>query len=141
MTSSRSFFTHLVTSEQVERGINATVYPSFEAAYLDVVASIPDMAADVLRRGFDPMKCAFLICDGDDRLVETVHFRELVRGKTEVLEPRQQDLLLPAYGCTIREKARDAFDQLRHTRIETQRLLAASRSLEAKIAERSYQFM
>lgn len=140
MTSSRSFFIHMMTSEQMERGIDATVYPSFEAAYLEVVASIPDMAADVLRRGFDPMKCAFLICDGDDRLVETVHFRELVRCKTEPLEPRQQDLLLPVYGCMIREKARDAFDQIHQTRIETQILLAASRKLEAKIAERNCHF-
>ena len=137
MTSSRTFFTHLMTSEQVERGIDATVYSSFEAAYLEVVASIPEMAADMLRRGFDPMKCAFLICDGDDRLVETVHFRELVRCKTEALEPRQQDLLLPVYGCMIREKARDAFDQLRLTRNETQRLLVVSRNLAARIAERS----
>ena len=137
MTSSRSFFTHLMTSEQVERGIDATVYPSFEAAYLEVVASIPDVAADLLRRGLDPMKCAFLICDGDDRLVETVHFSELVQCKIEPLEPRRQDLLLPVYGCIIREQARDAFDQIRQTIIETQRLLVASRRLEVKIAERN----
>lgn len=141
MTSSRNFFTHLMTSDQVERGIDATVYPTFEAAYLEVVASIPDMAADVLRRGFDPMKCAFLICDGDDRIVETVYFRELVRGRTATLEPKQQDLLLPVHGCMIREKARETFDLLRLTREETQRLLAASRSLEAKITERNYHLM
>ena len=137
MTSSRSFFTHLMISEQVERGLGAALYPSFEAAYLEVVASIPDVAADLLRRGFDPMKCAFLICDGDDRLVETVYFWELVRRNTEPLEPRQQDLLLPVYGCMIREKAREAFDQIRQTRIETQRLLAASKSLELRIAGRN----
>lgn len=130
-----------MTSEQVERGIDAIVYPSFEAAYLEVVASIPDMAADLLRRGLDPMKCAFLICDADDRLVETVHFRELVRCDAQAPRPRPQDLLLPVYGCLIREKARAAFDQLRRTRAETQRLLAASRYLEAKIAERNYQFV
>lgn len=134
MTSERSFFTHLMTSEKVERGIAAISYPSFEAAYLEVVASIPGIAADVLRRGLDPMTCAFLICDQDDRLLETVHFRELVRNKTAVPEPRPQDLLLPVHGCMLRDKAKAAFDQIRCTRLETQKLLAASRELETKMA-------
>lgn len=134
MTLERSFFTHLMTSEAVERGIVAISYPSFEAAYLEVMASIPEMAADVLRRGFDPMRCAFLICDKDDRLLETVHFRELVRCRTETPDPRSQDLLLPVHGCTIRDKSREAFEQLRRTRLETQKILAASKELETRIA-------
>jgi len=85
------FYTHLRTPAGVEPALAALDFADMEAAYLDACASLPELAAELLRRRIDPMLCALVICDADDRPLLEVRCGEALH-RTSAATPAYSDL-------------------------------------------------
>jgi hypothetical protein len=109
------FFFHLRTPDGIRRGSDLLPFHGVEAACCDIVATIPQAAADLLRAGIDPMRCSYLICDAADNLMMEVDFGELVRGEASVVprptaspSPNGEDARLLACSTSARSAAQVA---------------------------------
>jgi hypothetical protein len=119
-------------------------FSSVEAACCDVVAAIPDVAADMLRDGIDPMQCAYLIYDEHGTLLMEVPFTDLLRTVAKrpdepVLPPHPSasgsavpDDALLARSAFLREIASAARDRSTRTIQRCREISAAARLLHAR---------
>jgi hypothetical protein len=76
----RDFYFHLQTPEGLEPADFAVWCEGPEEAFMEACRAIPDIAAEMLRDGIDPMDCRFLIhnAKGDEMFI--VPFAELIRA-------------------------------------------------------------
>lgn len=74
------FAADLRTPRGVEPG-ELIPFHDLEAACCDIYAAIPHTAAQLLRDGVDPMACAYLVRDEEDRLLVEISFAELLNRK------------------------------------------------------------
>jgi hypothetical protein len=75
----RDFHFHLETSEGVQPGEIAITCEGPEEAFMEACRIIPDMAAQMLRAGHDPLACNFIIHNNQGEEMFTVPFSELIR--------------------------------------------------------------
>ena len=75
----RDFRFHLQTPRGIEPGEIAFTCEGPEAAFLEACRIIPDMAAEMLRAGYNPMACQFIIHNSKGEEMFTVPFSELIR--------------------------------------------------------------
>ena len=75
----RDFFFHL----KAPRGLEGSVVPVScegpEQAFMEACRVIPQVAAEILRAGQDPMRCEFVIRNLKGEEMFTVPFSELIR--------------------------------------------------------------
>jgi len=72
------FYFHLRTPASWERDDMGLDFVGLEAAYLDAYRTIPEMAADLVRRKRDPLRYAFEITDEAGQLLIEVPFSEML---------------------------------------------------------------
>lgn len=75
----RDFYFHLQTPEGLEPAEFAVWCEGPEEAFVEACRAIPDIAAEMLRDGRDPMDCQFLIHNGQGDEMFIVPFAELIR--------------------------------------------------------------
>ena len=75
------FFFHLRKRDCLERDDIGVECADLDVAYLQACETIPDLSADLLREGHDPMACAFEISSGNGMLLMQVPFDERVRRR------------------------------------------------------------
>src|ERR1700757_2566168 len=73
------FFFHFTSQDAVSRDEVGTVFPSLEAAYLDVCQSALEMSIDKLRVRDDPANDSVEITDESGRLLMDIPFSEVLR--------------------------------------------------------------
>jgi len=81
------FYFHLRTPAGWERDDTGLDFVGLEAAYLDVCRTIPDMAADLVKRKRDPLRYAFEIADGAGQLLMEVPFSEVLASGHKPRQP------------------------------------------------------
>lgn len=79
------FFFHLRTEIVLEPDPTGLPFPDLERAYLEACRAIPDMAADFIAEGRDPMGFRFEIAGSDGNILLEVPFRELERPRAEAV--------------------------------------------------------
>jgi hypothetical protein len=77
----RLFFFHVKIGDQLQHDDIGVRCESEDAAYQDAYASIPELAADLLRDGIDPMECALIIEDAAHQPVFTIPFTARLNGE------------------------------------------------------------
>ncbi|MGH6827923.1 MAG: DUF6894 family protein [Rhizomicrobium sp.] len=75
----RDFYFHLQTPSGLEPADFAVWCEGPEEAFVEACRAIPDIAAEMLRDGQDPLACQFLIHNGKGEEMFTVRFAELIR--------------------------------------------------------------
>jgi hypothetical protein len=75
----RDFFFHLKTPSGVEPAQLSISCEGPEIAFMEACRVIPDIAAEMLRAGDDPMACQFVIHNAVGEEMFTVPFSELIR--------------------------------------------------------------
>jgi hypothetical protein len=75
----RDFYFHLQTPEGLEPADFAVWCEGPEDAFVEACRAIPDIAADMVRDGRDPMECQFLIHNGKGDEMFMVPFSELIK--------------------------------------------------------------
>ena len=73
------FFFHLETSRGLHPAKAMIRCEGPEDAFVEACRAIPAVAADMLRDGFDPMACSFIIRNARGEEMFTVPFSELIR--------------------------------------------------------------
>jgi hypothetical protein len=76
----RDFYFHLQTPEGLETANFAVWCEGPEEAFVEACRAIPDIAAEMLREGRDPMECQFLIHNGKGEEMFAVPFSELIKN-------------------------------------------------------------
>lgn len=92
------FFFHLRTDCGRERDWSGLYYPDLDQAYLEACRSIPELAAEFITAGRDPMEFRFEIANAEGVVVMEVPFRELLRPAAPAPRPqapRRLSLHLP----------------------------------------------
>ncbi len=127
------FFFHLRAPEGLERDEIGLDCPDFEAAYLEAYGSIPELTADLIRRGRNPMECAFEIEDAEGKLLITLPFMERVQQKPNrpsqrhVEAMRAATQLERAYG--LAEAVREQVQALHREMQASREWLASTRTM------------
>ena len=75
----RDFFFHLKTPRGLEGSVVPVSCEGPEEAFMEACRVIPQVAAEILRAGHDPMKCEFVIRNLRGEEMFTVPFSELIR--------------------------------------------------------------
>ena len=81
------FYFHLRTPAGWERDQDGLDFIGLEAAYLDACRTIPDMAADLVRRKHDPLPYGFEIADEAGQLLMEVPFSEVLASGHKPRQP------------------------------------------------------
>lgn len=76
------FLFHLQTDVEVELDRQRLWLPGLESAYLEACASIPDLSAEFITAGRNPIEFQFLITTEGGALLMEVPFGELFRQST-----------------------------------------------------------
>ncbi|GJE41504.1 DUF6894 family protein [Methylobacterium soli] len=83
------FHFHLQTPDGREQDEDGLKIADLETAYLDACRAIPDMAADMIRRGQQPMRFAFEIADAGGQILMEVPFSEILDKTRRPRQPAQ----------------------------------------------------
>lgn len=75
----RDFFFHLQTAKGLQPALVTISCEGPEVAFMEACRVIPEIAADMLRNGDDPMACQFIIHNAQGEEMFTVPFSELIR--------------------------------------------------------------
>ena len=75
----RDFYFHLQTPQGLQPAEVAISCEGPEAAFMEACRVIPGIAAEMLRDGYDPMACQFIIRNRQGEEIFTVPFSELIR--------------------------------------------------------------
>ena len=75
----RDFFFHLQTPAGLEPAEVRVQCEGPEAAFMEACRVIPEVAAEILRAGCDPMACQFVIRNSRGEEMFAVPFSELIR--------------------------------------------------------------
>jgi len=75
----RDFYFHLQTAKGLQPALVTITCEGPEVAFMEACRVIPDIAADMLRNGDDPMACQFIIHNAQGEEMFTVPFSELIR--------------------------------------------------------------
>ncbi|MDP4024887.1 hypothetical protein Q8W71_19845 [Methylobacterium sp. NEAU 140] len=94
---------HLRTPSGLEYDPHGLEFPDLDAAYLDACAAVPALSAEFLRAGRDPLVCAFVIADAQDRPLLEMPFRERLRGPRPARRPRDGARPRPPEPETVRQ--------------------------------------
>lgn len=126
------FFFHLLTESERHDDPFGLELPTVEAAYLQAVASAPELACELLRDGEDVSRCSFEITDERGAVLLSIDFAELQSRKREpaslggttrrlvsAIEASHQQVV-----CA-REQLSDAIVAARTSLQESQAMLAA----------------
>src|SRR6185369_16217565 len=70
----RDFFFHLQTAQGLQPALVTISCEGPEVAFMEACRVIPDIAADMLRNGDDPMACQFIIHNAKGEEMFTVPF-------------------------------------------------------------------
>jgi hypothetical protein len=128
------YFFHLRTAAGLEGDELGLEFPGLEAAYLDVCRAIPEMAAELVRRGQSPMRPVFEITNAEGQVLMEVSFAEVLSKGERPHRPISPALAQKAQA----EKARtrhliarihEEREALHATLSQTQELLARLRGL------------
>ena len=117
------FFFHLRAPGTFERDEEGLQCPDFETAYLEAYRAIPDLTAEFIRQGRDPMDLAFEITDADDQLLFEMPFTELVRGEPKAPRPHPEALK----GLSQVERAYDLVASVKYQIEKLQKEMQVSR--------------
>ncbi|GJE46595.1 DUF6894 family protein [Methylobacterium soli] len=93
------FHFHLQTPDGWEQDEDGLEIVNLETAYLNACRAIPDMAADMIRRGQQPMRFAFEIADAGGLVLMEVPFSEVLDKDRRPRQPAQA-----AWGRKAREE-------------------------------------
>ena len=75
----RDFYFHLQTAQGLQPALVTITCEGPEVAFMEACRVIPQVAAEILRAGQDPMKCEFVIRNLRGEEMFTVPFSELIR--------------------------------------------------------------
>ena len=75
----RDFYFHLKTPGGLQPAEMRVSCEGPEAAFMEACRLIPDVAGEMLREGYDPMACQFIIRNARGEEMFTVPFSELIR--------------------------------------------------------------
>ena len=106
------FFFHLRAPGTFERDEEGLQCPDFETAYLEAYRAIPDLTAEFIRQGRDPMDLAF-----------EMPFTELVRGEPKAPRPHPEALK----GLSQVERAYDLVASVKYQIEKLQKEMQVSR--------------
>lgn len=84
------FFFHLRTPSGTDQDDLGIEFPSLECAYLEAYRAIPDLVAELLREGSDPLIPIFVIADAGGTTLMELPFAEAVRGRPRRPRSREQ---------------------------------------------------
>ncbi|MBX9661047.1 MAG: hypothetical protein K2X00_21015 [Nitrospiraceae bacterium] len=126
------FFFHLRSPAGLDRDEIGLDLDGLEIAYLEACASIPNMAADLLKRKAKPSQHSFEIMDAADNLLMEVPFSEVLDRERKPVRPDLHRWHQQAHAQKERSArliAAVAAEQraLRANLTETKRLLAEAR--------------
>jgi len=126
------YYTHLQTTDGLERDEIGTEYPSLEMAYLDACKGLPKLMAELVEEGHDPASCILEIRDDTDLLLMEVPFLERVtRRRKPVPQPsvpsETQELFNHLDLLTLSIRAQT--EQLQANMMAAQEHLATARAI------------
>ena len=109
------FFFHLRTPEGLEPDQDGLVMADLETAYLQACAAIPDMAAEFMQTGQNPLPYGFVIADAVGETLMEVPFAERMRSSRPPVRSKQHDRAR-RLSSEIAEAINAARETLRHSR-------------------------
>lgn len=90
------FLLHIKTPAGIRRAIAPVQFPDLASAHHNVREDIPELAAELLRSGVNPMLCAYLICNTEGALLLEVPFTDLVEPDAAPAWPAALQAIGPA---------------------------------------------
>ncbi|WP_336485735.1 DUF6894 family protein [Methylobacterium nigriterrae] len=128
------YFFHLRTVAGLQRDEEGLEFAGLEPAYLDACRAIPDMTADLMRKGQAPASSTFEITDDAGRLLMEVPFSEILGKGQKPRRPLSPALTRKAQA--ERERTRRLIASLGEQKKALQATLTETQVLVARLRGR-----